>query len=104
MMSTSIAKLIHTSMRLTRALMVSDDLRSRPARWRRGWRECWDAHQRAGSSHEYPVGGVEVSELPRSCLPDKEQGPERCGAERYRRPSRGAARGHVNSSQVVVAR
>src|SRR4029450_7990822 len=33
MMSTSIAKLIHTSMRLTRALTVSDDLRSRLPRW-----------------------------------------------------------------------
>src|SRR5262249_12614552 len=32
------------------------------------------------SSHENPVGGMEVSDLPRSCLPDKEQGPERCGA------------------------
>src|SRR4029434_8712252 len=44
------------------------------------WRDAADPHQRAGSSHESPVGGVQVSELPRSCLPDKEQGPERCGA------------------------
>jgi hypothetical protein len=42
--------------------------------------ERQDAHQRAVSSHEYPVGGMEMSEFPRSCLPDKEQGPERRGA------------------------
>jgi len=39
MMSTSIAKLIHASMRLTRALTVSDDFRGRLPRWRRGGRE-----------------------------------------------------------------
>ena len=32
------------------------------------------------SSHENPVGGVEVSKFPCFCLPDKEQGPEWCGA------------------------